>query len=64
MMIDNSGPGVIRSRHGKATASYYKKSKRIICVAFSASFLDLAAAVHELSIVVGEGENAMKGTNS
>lgn len=61
-MIDNSGPGVIRSRHGQAVASYYKRSKRIIVVADSACFHHGEVVLRELSKHVADLNR--KGTNS
>lgn len=46
--IDKTRPDVIRSRQGKATASYYAGSRRITVVADDASFADALSAITAL----------------
>lgn len=41
-------PGIVRAREGKASATYYTDSRRIVVVADSGHFADALAAVTAL----------------
>lgn len=46
--IDKSNPSCVRVREGKATASYYHRSRRITVVADSGYFADALTAITAL----------------